>query len=449
MQLDRQPSQRQRILIAPTAYKGTLSAIDAAMVIAETLQQQNLASFMDLECVILPLTDGGTDTLACLLAIDVTGKRWQTHTQVVMGPLPIQQVKAMYLIEQTDCSKRSIPERQIIIEAAQAHGMANLPKNENRLPILSPLQSTSYGVGELIQSLASNFQTADILDKHHLVITLGGSASTDAGAGALQALGWQFYSKSSLLSQPLGGEDLSQITEIIPPTLTAKSQIFSFSKISILTDVTNPLLGPLGTVPVFSPQKGAKPEDQELLEAGIQHFQNLMYKTTQLDFSEVAGSGAAGGLAYALMHHASWLGIPYVIQSGFEWYGHLVDLTAQITQADWIISGEGSLDSQSFGGKSVGSLIQQIQALEATGYQKKLVLFCGKMDLDKMDLEMIDQAQLDILKPIGVGEKRAVYLYTLEDLQNGQAEAMSHPDRVLKRAVQQWFDIVFLRNASS
>jgi hypothetical protein len=66
-----------------------------------------------------------------------------------------------------------------------------------------------------------------------------------------------------------------------------------------------------------------------------------------------------------------------------------------------------------------------------------------------MDLEMIDQAQLDILKPIGVGEKRAVYLYTLEDLQNGQAEAMSHPDRVLKRAVQQWFDIVFLRNASS
>ena len=445
MLFDRQPHQRQRILIAPTAYKGTLSVIDVARTIAESIEQQQSAHLLDLVCVILPLTDGGTDTLACLLAMDEAGKRWQTHTQIVTGPLPMQKVNAMYLSGEINHLEQKRAEPYFIVEAAQAHGMTNLPKSDKGLPILSPLQSTSYGVGELIQSITSNLQTSQILEKTEIVMTLGGSASTDAGAGALQALGWQFYSTSGLLSQPLGGKDLCQIDRILPPVLRVTPQSCPFSRLSILMDVNNPLLGPLGTVSVFSPQKGAMLEEQELLEAGLKHFHSLMKKTTLLDFSEVLGVGAAGGLAYGLMHHTACLGISYVIQSGFEWYADQVDLRRQIAQADCIISGEGCLDSQSFGGKSIGALIHEIQLLQSTTPKKKLALFCGKIDLDKMKHHQWNEQSVDSLSRVFESEYYSIYAYALEDFQHFETESICYPDRVLNRAVNHWVETVLMK----
>jgi glycerate kinase len=375
-------------------------------------------------------------------------------------------VNAIYLTGQTGYLNQAIPERQmIIIEAAQAHGMTQLPRDTNGLPILSPMASTSYGLGELIRRSAWENPTEPsglvgfsdelkpISSSNHLVVTLGGSASTDAGAGALQALGWQFYSKTELLSQPLGGQDLCHITKIIPPTdnlrtrkkpsvrepsvNTERPHAFPFKKLTILTDVLNPLLGPLGTVPVFSPQKGATAEAQETLEAGIHHFHELMKKTTQLDLAQIPGAGAAGGLAYALMLHAACLGTPYTIQSGFDWYSHLVDLPSHLEHADWVISGEGCFDSQSFGGKSIGALIQRIQALASSGQAIKLALFCGKLDLQHMSDDQRKIPNLGTEK-----ENGPIFAYALEYFQHFDAEAILYPDRVLKRAVNHWAETV-------
>lgn len=326
-----------RVLIAPASFKGSISALQAAEWISEYLGQHGPAF---VEYRLCPVADGGDDTLAVLQQAYPDSQR---QTASVTGPIPSMAAQANYLW---------LPaQKTIVIEAAQAHGMALLPSNT-----LAPMAATSFGVGELIRQAIQMFQPDT------MVISVGGSASTDGGLGALQAMGVIFRdAHGQTLDSPLSGKDLSVIQSIEWPTHWAYS-----GKLLIATDVVNPLLGPDGCAQVFAPQKGATQAQCAQLETGLTHFSQLMSATTGVDLSTLPGSGAAGGLAYGLRH------LPRSgIVSGSQWVADALNLLDQIAWADLIITGEGRFDTTSFAGKATGHILVWAE-------QKPVFVFCGQ-----------------------------------------------------------------------
>lgn len=271
-----------------------------------------------------PMADGGDGTLAAILAADSGFQCYQTE---VMGPLPTQNVKAHYLIH---------PFHQwAVIEAAQAHGMAQLPQG-----VLAPLAATSFGVGQLLRHILQ--QEPGL---RRIFLAVGGSASTDAGMAALQALGAQFWDGTGArLEAPLGGGDLSRIARVgLPPWETP---------LTILTDVTNPLLGPHGTAAVYAPQKGADVVQVKALETGLIQLVQCLERQGLQSNPEKSGMGAAGGLAYGLS-----LLSQVTLASGFEWVAKTTGLFEKLLHSQVILTAEGRFDAQSLMGKGTGQLI--------------------------------------------------------------------------------------------
>ncbi len=335
------PGEQRRILIAPACFKGSLPAWDAAQ-LAKTLLKKYLPDKTILD--ICPIADGGDDTLSVLQHNDPA---WRFGNETVTGPVPGLQVNARYLTQPA--------KNMAVIEAAQAHGYALLPDHK-----LAPMTATSYGVGELLNAVLKHAaHTHQKLET--IVVTLGGSASTDGGLGALQALGVRFLDHTGqTFMQPIGGEHLEQIHNIEwTPHWPYDGQLL------IATDVVNPLLGPDGTANIFAPQKGATPTQCRQLEAGLAHINRLMTAACGVDTGTLPGVGAAGGLAYGLRH------LPRSgIVSGSHWIAESLNLQQRIAAADVIITGEGRLDATSFGGKAIGNVL-------AWADNKPVVVICG------------------------------------------------------------------------
>ncbi|MBX2859938.1 MAG: glycerate kinase [Vampirovibrio sp.] len=333
------------ILIAPAAFKGTLSAKKAATVIEGVLREQRKSDEITLD--ICPLADGGDDTLVVLLEND---SGYESHQVTVAGPLLGQSVQTKWI--------KHSQKKMIIVEAAQAHGMARLPNNK-----LDALNTTSYGVGEII--LAALNSLKDPTD-WTVVVTLGGSASTDGGAGALQALGYEFIDEQAESIQvPITGAQVSNIRAVseaaLPPV-----------KFIIATDVINPLLGQDGAAYIFSPQKGAEWEDVLTLEINLTNFATLMKQATEKDLSPTPGAGAAGGLGFGLAH------LPGAsLVSGSQWISEALDIPNRIAKSDLIITGEGRFDRQSMSGKGTGYILSLALSPKL---QKPCVVFCGRQE---------------------------------------------------------------------
>ena len=359
------------ILIAPAAFKGTLSAFEAAAVMQECLQAQPASAHFRVN--LCPIADGGDDTLAVVQAASAGYKRHQCR---VTGPLPGMTVLADYLVH--------AGQKTVLIEAAQAHGLKLYPPGI----AYQPMQATSYGVGELIRHAVRT---------HHpetLVVSLGGSASTDGGMGALQALGFRFWdAQGQCLPIPLGGGDLSAVVRVDwpePDINNEESPIFPWQCLRIVTDVVNPLLGSNGSAAVYAPQKGASPAQCEQLAAGLQQIHHSMQRCMQQtllthsesheswtdrcpDIDQLAdwpGVGAAGGLAYGLrcLPHSE-------IVSGSAWVAAQLQLPKAVVESDIILTGEGCLDATSLSGKATGHLLQL-----ASG--KPVFFFCGQVRED-------------------------------------------------------------------
>lgn len=330
-------TQKLTILIAPAAFKGSLSAPQVAEEIAAFLREHWGDA---LQLVVCPVADGGDDTLSVLQAA-IPQAIGQSAT--VTGPVASMQVEAHYLW---------LPEQKtVVLEAAQAHGLKLLQGQ------LMPMQATSYGLGELMAQAVQRHQPEQV------VITVGGSASTDGGLGALQALGVQFQTEAGdLLTSPISGEDLATVSKVVWPSQWAYT-----GRLVIATDVLNPLLGKDGAAAVFGPQKGATPEQCALLDAGLTQVSRLFSQVSGADLSTLPGAGAAGGLAYGLRH------LPRsAIISGSQWLAGLLDLTEKIEQADIIITGEGRLDSTTFAGKATGMIL-------ALAEHRPIVVLCGQV----------------------------------------------------------------------
>ena len=300
------------IVIACDSFKGSLSSQDVASAIAIGLHRADPS----LELIQIPIADGGEGTVDAYLT--AVGGRRQICS--VTGPLG-EPVEAAYAI---------LPDGTAVIEMAQASGLPLLAGQ-----LLDPLRADTYGTGQLIRNaLDAGCRT--------LLIGIGGSATTDGGAGMLRALGARFLDQAGHPLGPGGGE-LARLDRI---DLSGFDSRLMECSIRIASDVVNPLCGPQGAAAIYGPQKGAGPREVKQLDAALSHYADVVARTVGVDVRDLPGAGAAGGLGAGLIAfcHA-------VPGSGIDVMLDAVDFDRLITDAAIVITGEGRIDGQSVSGK--------------------------------------------------------------------------------------------------
>jgi len=253
-----------KILIVPDSFKGSLSSRQAASAIAEGLKN------LDVDIEQVPMADGGEGTVDCL----VSAFQGNMLREFVTDPIG-RKIQAQFGV---------LKDKQTaIIEMASASGLFLIP-HEKR----NPLYTTTYGTGELIRKVIEKGYTK-------IILGLGGSATTDCGAGSLQALGVKLLDEQEQ-NIGFGGNYLKDLKRIDTSTLKGFENI----DMTFLYDVSNKLLGSKGTTKVYSQQKGASLEEVTILENNFEHFSKIVKRDTGKNITGFAGSGAAGGLAAGL-----------------------------------------------------------------------------------------------------------------------------------------------------
>lgn len=313
------------VVAAPNAFKGSLSAADVCRCIARGAK----AVSSSIRVVAAPMADGGDGTADVLHAL--LGGTWRTVD--VLGPLG-EKRKAQYLWVRS--------QKLAVVELARASGLVLVPAARR-----NPLNTSTYGTGQLM---------ADAIRRgaRRVVLAVGGSATTDGGAGALQALGARFYdAEGEVITSPITGGMLSSIKEL---ELFPALMLVDGCKLEIACDVTNPMLGPLGAARVFGPQKGASAADVRKLETGLSHFVRLTCDRLGLEWRKAAavpGAGAAGGIAGGLS-----LSVGARIVPGARLMSDLTGLSEKLKRSDLVITGEGTLDAQTLMGKAPAEVIR-------------------------------------------------------------------------------------------
>jgi glycerate kinase len=329
-----------RVVIAPDKFKGSVTAVEAAEAIALGVRD----ALPDAIVRTCPVADGGEGTLDVLYAAGARAVDVR-----VRGPLD-EQVDARY----------AVLDGTAYIESARACGIEFVEPT----PPVSLLAHT-WGVGMLM---------AHALDggAKRLVLTVGGTASTDGGAGMLQALGARILDGSG---SPigLGGGALRAVAEVDLSPLASK---LAGATVGVATDVRNPLLGPQGAAAVFGPQKGARAEEVAQLEAALTAWAHVLREAGAPDISTVAGAGAGGGVAGGAI-----AGLGATLESGFDLIVALTGVDSALEDADLVITGEGSLDAQSLSGKAPAGIANRARTRGVP-----LLAIAGRVQLDEAQL---------------------------------------------------------------
>lgn len=299
-----------KIVIAPQAFKGCASA----QIVASTIAAGVHRALPQAHLVLVPVADGGDDTLEILLA----AKSGERHLAKISGA--DGEIKSVYWGVLTNAFPKTA-----LIESARICGLATLKKNKR-----NPLLTTTYGIGALMNiALEKGYR--------RLFIGLGGSATNDAGTGLAQALGVRFLDAQGN-ELPKGGGALIRLDSIDTSNL---NPLIKDAEIIAGCDVTNPLLGPEGASLIFSPQKGASKEMAAQLERGVENFARVAKKELGKDFSYLPRSGSAGGTAASLA-----LFCQAKLVSGAQWILNEIGFDKMIQDADLVITGEGCIDFQ-------------------------------------------------------------------------------------------------------
>ena len=304
-----------KVVIAPDSFKGTVDAATAAARIAAGWRSRRPGD----EIVLRPQADGGEGTLAALAAA-IPAARW-VETGTVTGPdgTPLA---GRYLL---------LPEGTACVELAITSGLPLMPAPD-------ALNATTRGVGEVIaRALADGAQC--------ILLALGGSASTDGGAGALAALGLRLLDADGAVIAD-GGHGLLDLASVDRSGLAAAPP----GGIRLLCDVTAPLLGPRGAAATFGPQKGASAADVAVLERALERFADAVGAPESV--RSLPGAGAAGGTAFGFV--AMW---GATIEPGARTVAEITGLHDDLRDADVVITGEGRFDETSLTGKVVGSIL--------------------------------------------------------------------------------------------
>lgn len=304
-----------KILIAPDSFKGSLTALQAANAI-ETGIKRALPRAV---CTKAPMADGGDGTVQAL--VDAVGGNF--HTKKVTGPAG-QPVRARYgMLADGETA---------VIEVASSSGLL-LIDDKNR----NPLNSTSFGTGELIVAAIKK-------GAKKLIVGLGGSATVDAGMGMAQAIGVRFLGeKGREIQQPGCGRLLRRVSGI---DLSGVNAAIGKTAVTLACDVDNPLFGEQGAAYIYGPQKGATPAMVKGLDDNLRHFNSIMERELGVDLSAKKGAGAAGGLGFGLTLFAN-----AKIKNGVRLVAEMTALKEQIAAADLVITGEGRIDVQTAFGK--------------------------------------------------------------------------------------------------
>jgi glycerate kinase len=315
-----------KIIAAPDSFKGSLTSQQVGNAIKAGIER---AARPDTEVVVVPMADGGEGTVACF----AEALHGTTYKAVVTGPLG-QPAAAEYAIVEGDA-------RICVIEIAQTSGLYLIEEHSR-----NPLATTSYGLGQLIRAG---------LDQgcRSFILGLGGSATNDAGAGMLQALGFRLLD-SEEKEIGCGGGSLGRLSRIDRSGSDPRLKECEFI---VACDVDNPLIGKQGASAVFGPQKGATPDMVRELDANLAHFADVVEAELGLKIHDMPGAGAAGGIGGAV---AAFLNGK--MRSGAELLMDAVKLEAKLSGADLVITGEGRVDGQTVHGKTpfkIAKLAQQ------------------------------------------------------------------------------------------
>ena len=348
-----------RILIAPDKFKGSLRARQVAENIALGIGDV----IPNAQIEIAPMADGGEGTAEVIC--NARGGEWvmcRTH-----GPLgnPIE-VRYVWLGENASA----------VIEMSEAAGLRAL---ENGMRDV--LRANTFGVGEMLVDAAKR-------GAHEIIVGLGGSVTNDGGFGMAQALGFRFFQgEREINGRPAELMGLERIEAPVAAGVSAAkspkmqpTRLPAQMKIVAACDVKNPLLGETGATRTFGPQKGATPEQLEILERALTRLADTVARELGCDFRNNPGAGAAGGLGFGLM---SFCGAQ--LQPGFDVVADTVDLEEKIKSADVVITGEGKLDSQTLEGKAPAGV-----ARLARKFGKRVFAVVGRAAPDQQVRDIFD-----------------------------------------------------------
>jgi glycerate kinase len=307
-----------KILLAPDKFRGSLTATE----VAKAMQKGCLLAKPEASIEICELADGGEGTVELLLR-SLGGTLQSVQVQDPLG----RTITAHYGLS----AKCDIA----FIEMSSASGLALLAKEEQ-----NPCLTSTYGTGQLIQDAIQQ-------GVQRIYLGIGGSATTDGGIGMAAALGYAFLDKNGQAVEPIGG-NLKQITHIDDSQVHPLIHQVSFT---VLSDVNNPLIGPMGAAAVYGPQKGATSDMVILLNEGLAHLNAVVTQWSGKDIASVPGAGAAGGVGAG----ALWF-LNAQLRSGVQTLIDLLGIQDKIQAADLVITGEGKIDSQTLQGKVIGGL---------------------------------------------------------------------------------------------
>ncbi|MFF5637692.1 glycerate kinase [Streptomyces sp. NPDC012825] len=363
-----------RVLVAADKFKGSLTAVEVAQRVTAGLRRV----VPDLQVETLPVADGGDGTVAAAVAAG-----FERHEVTVTGPVG-EPVTAAFALRGATA----------VVEMAEASGLQLLPAG-----VFAPLTATTYGSGELLRAALDAGATT-------VVFGVGGSATTDGGAGMLAALGARFLDAAG---EPVGPGGAA-LADLATADLTGLDPRFAEVDLILASDVDNPLTGPKGAPAVYGPQKGATPDDVRTLDAALAHFATVLEKAVGPKAAEAAlapGAGGAGGIGYgALILGASF-------RPGIELMLEVLGFAPALERATLVVTGEGSLDEQTLHGKAPAGV-----AAAARAAGKEVVAVCGRLALPA---EALGKA----------GIRRA---YPLADLEPDPAKSMANAGPLLEEA---------------
>ncbi len=367
------------VLIAPDKFKGSIDSIS----LCEALRKEIVALYPEATIQSFPLADGG-DGYASIIQHYFHTVEIETQTINAFGA-PIR------------ASYQYASETQTAhIEMAAASGLAIL-KQEVRNVMLA----STYGTGLMIRDAIARGATK-------IILGIGGSATNDGGIGMADALGFMFLDRNGDPLDPCG-ESLGLIEDIVMP----ETDVLEGIEFQVACDVKNPLYGFEGAAFVYGPQKGASPEEVEILDDGLKHLDDMFMKYFGKSVAEEPGAGAAGGLGAGCIVFLGARLLPGVEQLIDE-----IGLEQKIKEANIIITGEGCLDEQSLQGKVVGTMAKLAQK-----YNKRVRVLCGDNQLQHMDLG-----------PLGIEQ-----VVSLSSIAGDQQLSISAPEKFIGAAIKEIF----------
>lgn len=341
-----------KVVIAPDKFKNSLTGED----FCNAVEAGFLAKNSGVEILKLPLADGGDGT------IDVVNYYLKgSKVKLIVNNPFFEAVEASYLYAENT--------KTAFIEMAEASGVKLLKPEQ-----FDCKNASTFGTGELIE---------DALNKgaKHIILGIGGSATNDCGVGMATALGYRFFNDNNQEVEPIGA-NLSEIKKICVLKAHPRLQTVKFS---VACDVTNPLYGKNGAAYVYAAQKGATKQDIKMLDKGLQDFAKHLEATFKINVQSIEGAGAAGGMGIA-----SKLFLKGELIPGIELIKNLADFNTKIAKADWIITGEGKLDTQTMSGKTIQGVLTSAKAKNI-----KVAAFCGAVDLSKNDINTMGITYVD------------------------------------------------------